>query len=132
MCPISPSWSDPVGEGKPDGVERKGGKLRRRRRAGQKGWSISRVVIHPERAASVTPHVSLHVTVTLWGGASAALTGGNELQRKIDRRNRWMHGLFLAWPHFRDPQKAQWVCLMRPREREQTKPYIIINHPHVT
>lgn len=85
------------------------------------------MVIHPERTASVTPHVSLHVTVTLWGGAS----GGNELERKIDQRNRWMRGLFLAWPRFRDPQQAPWVCPTRPREREQTKPHVLINHPHV-
>lgn len=91
------------------------------------------MVIHPERAASVTPHVSLHVTVTLWGGGvtSAALSGGNELERKIDQRNRWMRGLLLAWHHFRDQQQAPWVGLTRPREREQTKPQIIINHPHV-
>lgn len=64
------------------------------------------------------------------GGTSGALSGGNELEKKIDQRNRWMRGLFLAWPRFRAQQQAPWVRLTR--EREWTKPYIIVNHPPVT
>lgn len=62
------------------------------------------------------------------GGNSGALSGGNELEKKIDQRNRWMRELFLAWPRFRAQQQAPRVRLKRACERKQTKPYIVVNH----
>lgn len=39
-------------------------------------------------------------------GNSGAPSGGDELERKMDRRNQWTQRLFLAWTHFTDLQLA--------------------------
>ena len=39
------------------------------------------------------------------------LSGGNELERKIDQRNQWMLERFLLWTHFTDLHNTSWGCL---------------------
>lgn len=60
------------------------------------------------------------------GGNGGALSSGDELEKKIDQRNRWMPELFLAWTRFRDEQQASWGSLKRACETVANKNMIRI------